>query len=86
MASNKKRVMSSTVDRQRPFPVLVPYLIGHLLAPRDLASFAICAHQVHEELRGFSLELMIDDPLNRLVSTTQFYTQERLTALVIQPG
>jgi hypothetical protein len=82
MASNKKRVMSSTVDRQRPFPVLVPYLIGHLLAPRDLASFALCAHQVHEELRGFSLELMI----HPVFDDAQFYTQERLTALVIQPG
>ena len=84
MASNKKRVMSSTVDRQRPFPVLVPYLIGHLLAPRDLASFALCAHQVHEELRGFSLELMVQDPLRECGG--DLYTQERLTALVIQPS
>ena len=84
MASSKKRVMSSTVDRQRPFPDLVPYLVGHLLAPRDLASFAICAHQVHEKLRGFSLELMVQDTLRECGGDS--YTQERLTALVIQPG
>jgi hypothetical protein len=77
MASSNKRMMSSTVARRRPFPATVPFLVARLLAPRDLATFAICARQIHEELRGFPLELMLD---------RGYYTQERLSTLVIQPG
>jgi hypothetical protein len=77
MASSNKRMMSSTVAIRRPFPDWVPFLVARLLAPRDLATFAICAHQIHEELRGFPLDLMLD---------RGYYTQERLSTLVIQPG
>jgi hypothetical protein len=79
MASSNKRMMSSTVAIRRPFPDWVSFLVARLLAPTDLATFAICAHQIHEELRGFlfPLDLMLD---------RGYYTQERLSTLVIQPG
>ena len=77
MASRNKRMMSSTVGRRRPFPDWVPFLVARLLAPRDLATFAICARQIHEELRGVPLDLCVHGGYD---------TQEKLSALVIQPG
>jgi hypothetical protein len=77
MASNNKRMMSSIVARRKPIPAPVPFLVAQLLAPQDLATFAICARRIHEELRGFPLDLW---------EHGGYYTQDKLSALVIQPG
>jgi hypothetical protein len=77
MASSKKRMSSSIVPRRNPLPATVPFLVAWWLEPRDLATFAIVAHQIHDDLRQFPLDLMAHGT---------HYTQERLSALVIQPG
>jgi hypothetical protein len=77
MASSNKRMMSSAVARRKPIPATIPFMVAWWLKPRELATFAIVAHQIHDALRQFTPDLMAHGG---------HYTQERLSALVIQPG
>jgi hypothetical protein len=67
--------MSSTVATEKPIPA---FLVAHLLSPTDLATFANVSRHVHGELRGF--------PLDLIYNHAEYYTEERLSALLIQPG
>jgi hypothetical protein len=75
MTSRNKKLTSSTVATETPIPA---FLVAHLLAPTDLATFANVSRHVHGEPRGF--------PLDLIYNHAEYYTQERLSALLIQPG
>jgi hypothetical protein len=77
MVSTKRRMTSSIVPRQNYLSATVTYLVALLLDPHDLASFAIVAHQTHDDLRQFPLDL---------IEHGRKYTQRQLSALFIQPG
>jgi hypothetical protein len=75
MTSRNKKLMSSTVATETPIPA---FLVAHLSSPTDLATFANVSRHVHGELRGF--------PLDLIYNHAEYYTEERLSALLIQPG
>jgi hypothetical protein len=77
MASRKRKMTSSIVPRQNSLSATVTYLVALLLDPHDLASFAIVAHQTHDDLRQFPLDL---------IEHGRKYTQRKLSALFVQPG